>query len=354
MPFTLLIPELFWPESEDLNLPACPALAALLSRGRFSRRPREAPEAVLARLFGQAADVSLGALRLRGESGFPDDANAAGWIAADPVHLSFQQERLILAGGASLAIAPEESASFIDALNDYFADLGVFHAARPERWYLRLAGTDESALQRIDAPPIEAVAGRSVERQLAKIIDERETGRLLNEIQTFLHAHPANRQREKKGLPPINSLWLWGGGTSPASPAATEFDGIWSNGDPLVRGLARAAGIPSHPLADGLPNLLASAASAKWPLAVLEDLAGPVRGGDGEACRQAIAALEARWFAPAWRALATGALERLILIAPTAHGTLTWDAGRIAPWRFWRRRRTFAETARALLAGDAA
>jgi hypothetical protein len=353
---TLLVPKLFRPDYEDpeaANLPACPALAALFARGRFSRHPWEAPEAVLARLFGHAAGVSLGALRRRGESA-PPVAAAASWIAADPVHLSFQRERLILADGASLSIAPEESAELVADLNGYFADFGVFHAASPERWYLRPAGAGRGALERIAAPPLSAVAGRSVERQLAEVIDEREIGKLLNGIQTFLHAHPVNRQREKRGLAPINSLWLWGSGTPPASPVTTDFDGIWSSGDPLARGLARAAGIPSYSPVGGLSDLLTPAASAKRPLVVLEDLIGPVDDGSGEAGRQAVALLEARWFAPAWRALTTGAIGRLRLVAPTVYGTLTWDAGRAAPWCFWRRRQTLTEMAQTLAASSEA
>jgi hypothetical protein len=353
---TLLVPELFRPDPEDhevLDLPVCPALGALLARGRFTRCPPQPLEAVLARLFGHAAGVSLGALRLRGESGLLDDAATAGWIAADPVHLSFQRERLFLVGGASLSIAPDEASALVDALNDYFAGSGAFHAASPERWYLRPAGAGQSALERIDAPPLSAVAGRSVERQLAEMINERETGRLLNEIQTFLYAHPVNRQRKKRELSPINSLWLWGGGTRP-SPVAADFDGVWSEGDPLVLGLARTAGLPSHSLPGGLSGLLASATPAKRRLVVLEGLAGPVCDENGGACRRAAAALEAYWFAPAWRALAAGAIGRLILVAPTAHGLLTWDAGRAAPWRIWHRPRTLTETVRILAATNGA
>ncbi|MDR2111853.1 MAG: hypothetical protein LBQ62_01930, partial [Candidatus Accumulibacter sp.] len=205
---TLLVPELFWPDPEDretLDDLACPALAALFARGRFSRRPPRAPETVLAELSGQAADVSLGALRRHGEAGIPADAEAARWIAADPVHLRFHQDRLILADASTLTISPEEAAALVDALNGYFAALGVFHAASAERWYLRLAAGQEEgaegALARLDAPPLSAVAGRGVERQLTALAEDRAMLKLLNEIQTFLHAHPVNRRREDNGLP---------------------------------------------------------------------------------------------------------------------------------------------------------
>jgi hypothetical protein len=286
------------------------------------------------------------AFRLLGESVVPADAATARWIAADPVHLRFDQDRLFLASGAALAITAEEAASIACELNRYFVDLGVFHVLCAERWYLRLA-VGESVLERLDAPPLSAVAGRSVERLLREITEEREIRKLLNEIQTFLHAHPVNRRREEKDLATINSLWLWGAGTPPTPPVTTNFDGCWGT-DPLARGLARAAGLSAHPVPEN-----ADALSGARPLVVLDDLSEPVCYENGADYRQALAALETRWFAPTWRALATGAIRRLRLVAPTAYGTLTWDLGRFAPWRFWRRPQTLAETVKALAGENA-
>jgi hypothetical protein len=38
---------------------------------------------------------------------------------------------------------------------------------------------------------------------------------LQSEIEMALHEHAANLEREAAGLLPVNSLWLWGGGTAP-------------------------------------------------------------------------------------------------------------------------------------------
>ena len=347
---TLLVPELLWPEPEDREVwdgLDCPALSMLFARGRLSRTTRQSAEEALAELFGQAG-AAAGAFRLLGEADVPADAATARWIAADPVHLRLDQERLILAGAAALAITEEEAAAIVGELNSYFTDLGTFHAASAERWYLRLAdGESGRALQRLDAPAPSAVTGRSVELLLQEITEDRAVRKLLNEIQTVLHAHPVNRRREEDGLAPINSLWLWGTGASSQSPTAADFDGVWS-ADPLARGLARAAGVPAHPLPDGIGALLDAAAAGTRPLIVLADLAGPVHYENGADYRQALSALEARWFAPAWRALAAGAFGRLRLIAPTAYGTLAWDTARAARWRFWRRPQALADTAKAL------
>jgi hypothetical protein len=352
---TLFVPELLRTGLEDRQASGRPAgaeLAALLARGRLAGRAPRAPEAVLAEMFGQVADVSLGEIRRRGESGLPDDAGSARCIAADPVHLSVEREHFFLVDGAALAVTPEETAAVVDALNRYFVDLGVFHAAGGERWYLRpAAGRGErvwAALARRGAPPLFAVAGGSVEQVLREIIEDREIRHLYNEIQTLLHAQPVNRRREESGRATINSLWLWGAGTPPAPPS-TDFDGVWS-GDPLARGLARSAGLPSYPLPEDAGALLVQASSCRRPLAVLEEWAGPVRCGSEADYEKFLAVLEARWFAPAWRALALGAVRRLRLVAPCRFATLDWEAGRAAAWSFWRRPRRLAETVAALAA----
>lgn len=348
---TLLVPELLWPEPEDrdaLGPLDCPALTTLLARSRLSRRPTQPLEAVLAALFGHAGKSSLGAFRGHGEPGNPLDMGNACWIAADPTHLRFHQDHLILAAGDTLAITQEESNAFVEDLNRHFSDLGAFHVATPDRWYLQLAGkaAPEHPLLRFDAPPLSAVAGRSVARLLPEIMEDREVRKLLNELQTFLHAHPVNLQREERGLATINSLWLWGAGSLPP-PVDAEFDEVWS-GAPLAIGLARAAGVPTHATPADAADFPAHTVSGTRQLVVLEDLMRSVHYENGEDYRQAVAALETRWFAPLRRALAAGKLKRLRLVAPTAYGTLAWECRPTDPWRFWRRAQPLAEIAKTL------
>lgn len=350
MPFdhlTLLVPELFWPEPEDhqaLDALECPGLATLLARSRFSRRPAQSPEATLTDLFGHAGSAPCAAFRGVGELDHPIDIDDACWIAADPVHLRFHQEHLILADGGTLDITPDEAAALVGELNRHFADLGTFRVSAVDRWYLRLAG--ETTLTRFDAPPLSAVAGRSVTRLLPEIMEDREVRKLLNELQTALHAHPVNQRREERGQAAINSLWLWGAGRLPQRIEA-DFDGVWSN-NPLALGLARAAGVPRHATAADTATLLAHAAPGTKQLVVLEDLVEPVHYQHGEAYKQTLAALETRWFAPLRQALMDGRLAHLRLVAPTAYGTLAWESRRTDQWRLWRRPQSLAEIAKSL------
>ena len=352
---TLFVPELLWPDPNDRNVwdgLDCPSLALLFARGRASAGRRQAAETALVELFGHAADLACAPVRRLGEQGLSrDDVGRADWITADPVHLRFEQERLILAGGGALDIDEEEATALVDALNGHFPELGVFHAAAPDRWYLRLDDSPaKEALLRLAAPAPSAVIGRSVEGLLTELTEERELRRLLNEIQTVLHAHPANQRRDAAGRATLNSLWLWGGGRLPQRrKAMTGFDGV-HGADALVRGLARLDGVPELPHVDSAEALLALNA-AKHPLVVLNDLSSPVQYEDGPRYRRTLLDLESRWFGPAWQALAGGRLDRLILVAPCAYGRIDWETGRSAKWRFWRSPQPLAHTVSAL-AGD--
>ncbi|MFB0935602.1 MAG: hypothetical protein QMB52_07490 [Propionivibrio sp.] len=344
---TLLVPELLWPEPEDrdvLDGLDCPALTTLLVRSRPARRPPQSPEATLADLFGHTENVPYGAFRRLGERDMPAATQATSWIAADPVHLRFHQERLILAGGATLGITADEAEVLAGEMNRHFGDIGRAHVAAPERWYLELSG--ESVLAGFIPPPLSTVTGRSIERLLPEIMQDRAVRGLLNEIQTFLHAHPVNQQREAKGLLPINSLWLWGAGSLPPR-IESDFDGVWST-HPLAIGLARAASVPTHPAPVDAATLFARAAPGTRQLVELDDLAGPVQYENGEAYRHAIASLEHRWFAPLQEALAAGRIKQLRIEAATAYATLTWESGRNDQWKIWRRPQPLIEIAQRL------
>ena len=165
-------------------------------------------------------------------------------------------------------------------------------------------------------------------------------------MQTVLHAHAVNRQREDDGRLPINSLWLWGHGKLPPR-REIGFDGVWST-LPLARGLARAAGVRTHPVPDDAERFFDHAAPDTEHLIVLEDLTGPVQYENGEAYRAAIESLEQRWFSPLRKALLAGKLNGLRIDATSVYATLNWECRRKDQWKFWRKPQPLAELAMAL------
>ena len=336
MHLTLLVPELIWPEPADqftLGKLAAPGLEWLLARARLDRQPRRAFENTLAECCG-LADAPFGALRLLGE-GFAEAADGH-WLCADPVHLRFHQERIVLADAGAFEIEEAEAQSLVTALNAEFADIGEFRLGDARRWYLRL----NTAVAHPVAP-LSAIAGRRVDGELNG--SALPLTRWLNEVQMFLHAHPVNEQRENTGQPAINSLWLWGGGSLPQAAQAV-FSGIWSD-NPLAAGLALAGGTPLQARPATLAEFLPLA--GERPLVVLDQLLPRVLYEDGEGWRTAMAALDDDWFAPLRKALGHR-IERITLIAPCVYGELHYEIGAGERWKFWKKTRPLVATAEQL------
>ena len=362
MQLTLLVPELIWPEpdvlqdvlrGDDRDIPdtlACPALTTLIARSRQTRRLPQSLEATLTDAFGLPEGAPYAAFRLLGEGVAPNGSAAdTCWVCADPVHLRFQQDRLILADSGTFGIELDEAHAFAGELNRHFSDVGSFHVTTAERWYLQLSAT--ASLGEFAVPPLSAIAGRRVEQQLPPTPQTAWLRKLLNEAQMVLHGHPANSARESAGRMPINSPWLWGAGALPAR-MESDFDGVWSN-NPLTLGLGRAAGVPTHTVPFDAATLFANVAADSTHLVVLEDLLGPVQYQDGDAYRNALLGLEERWFAPLRKALTGGKLQHLRLESSTAYGALAWESSRADQWKLWRRAQPLATIAQNLARGSA-
>ena len=334
MHLTLLVPELIWPEPADqftLGKLSAPGLEWLLARASFERLPRRPYETALTGCFGLTA-APCGALRLLGEGN--NAARNGHWLCADPVHLRFHQERIILADAGAFELAEDEAHSIVEALNGEFADIGQFHVADARRWYLQLAVAVDHPVE-----PISAVAGRRVDGEISGL----PLARWLNEVQMFLHGHPVNEQRRDIGQPEINSLWLWGGGVLPP-PVAPAFSALFSN-NPLAAGLARASDIPLHGRPAALADVLAQ--GGEKPLVVLDHLLPRVLYEDGDGWHDDIERLDADWFAPLKKALG-GKVDRISLIAPTVYGELHYTLTGGDRWKLWKSGKPIAETAKEL------
>lgn len=323
----LVLPGLIWP-TPHATAPAgelaLPALERLLGLGERVALDARSAEAVLAGLFGVAADaLPVAALRRLGEADGEHADAAASWLCADPVHLQFAREHLLLTEYDAGELDQADADTLIAALNETFADLGRFEAATPRRWYLRLTAATRALLH-----PVGDVVGRPVAQFLPEGEDARLWQRTMNEVQIVLHNQPHNQAREAGGQRPVNSLWFWGAGALPATLAAPAPH-IHAD-EPVARGLARRAGIAARS-----PEV--QAALAGDSLVVLDALRQPALQLDLERWRDALATLERDWFAPLDAALASGRLKTLTLSAPgdRAGFTLTVRAGQ--RWKFWRK-----------------
>jgi hypothetical protein len=167
-----------------------------------------------------------------------DAAQAPAWLSADPawVQPDLSGARLLACG--QLQLSMDEAQSLAEPLIPIFADEGMsLHVSSPDRWHVRLASQD--ALPEFAAP--EQALGEDLYEHLPQGPEGRRWRLLLNEVQVVLHQHPVNAQRRARGLPPVNSVWLWGGGALP-SRVTTSLAGVIGD-DLLLLALARRAGI---------------------------------------------------------------------------------------------------------------
>ncbi len=163
--------------------------------------------------------------------------------------------------------------------------------------------------------------------------------RLGAEIEMWLHGHPVNDARARRGALPVATLWVWGGGAPAILPsmAAREIADVGFGSDAYLRGLWRLAGGEARAMPVDWAEVIGEP-RAHRALAVVE-VAELLQANPSWALADAAAQVDRRLISPALAALRRGKLERLVLLANDRVLTLR-AADR---WRFWRRKRTGLE-----------
>lgn len=170
------------------------------------------------------------------------DAADAAWLSADPawVQPDLNGARLLACG--QLALTMEEADALARPLRPVFGDAGMLlEVSSPDRWHLRLP--KDSQIPAFASP--ERALGEDLFEHLPQGADGRRWRMLINETQILLHQHPVNQARSERGLPPVNSLWFWGGGTLPAH-VRTALAAVIGD-DVLLGALAGRAGLVMQP-----------------------------------------------------------------------------------------------------------
>jgi hypothetical protein len=242
------------------------------------------------------------------------------------VHLRVMRDRIVLAGAVELS--REEADALAASVAGHFGDDFSPLPLHPQRWYLRFPQAP-----RLTTTPLSVAAGHDMEPLQPQGEDALPFRVKMNELQMLLHEHPVNEARESRGVLPVNSLWLWGGGCLPA-PSLRPLPVHARNAEALALAAfsgARAQAVPAHPDA----QLLNSAA-----VVLLDGLASSGHVGDAYGWRQALQQLERDWFEPLRRALRRVGPHGVRLVDPVNGRALHLHAG--DGWRVWRRPRPLA------------
>lgn len=334
----LIIPGLLWPgkalhdTAYDLDLPA---LSWLLGRAHLTWHPPQPLEHGLCEAFGVdtggEAGPPLAALRLLGEGGAPGNAI---WLCADPVHLHIERGRMHLSENA-LSTSAEEMREMIDALAPCVAEIGEFHRTADDaggRAYLRL-----HEMPRLATTPPSSMLSQSA--LIAQGADAARWMRIGNDVQMALHGLVLNAQRERDGRPTVNSVWFWGPGALP--PPGVRRHALACGNSPLLRGLARWSATPVEDLpAD--PGALPRVTASGEILLLIDALQDAARCFDALAWRDALSALDHRWFNDLRRALSGGRLDSLRISAPGEDACLDLRLARRDALKLWRRPKPLA------------
>jgi hypothetical protein len=157
--------------------------------------------------------------------------------------------------------------------------------------------------------------------------------RLSAEVEMWLHDHPLNTFRIKRGDLPVNAFWFWGGGALEGrpqrlAPSAERSLRLFGE-DPYLAGLSGLTGGPLvHPLPKMFPDV------TKTQRTVFLTQVNPLLHAHPTwSVLDAFAELDRRFIVPALAALQAGAVECLTLVANDIELTVR----RKDRLKFWRR-----------------
>jgi len=187
----------------------------------------------------------------------------------------------------------------------------------------------------LETTALPEAAGRSIDTLLPRGADAQTWRTRLNDVQMLLHGHAVNEERESAGKLPVNSVWLWGGG-SMQDRVSAPFNALWSR-DAFAAGLAQAARIAARNLPEDAADFLRTSASEGVNLLLLDQLRGAAQYGDAHGWREGLARLERDWFAPLLEVLRRERIGMVSVHALGPAGVLSSEVTRGDLRRFWRR-----------------
>jgi hypothetical protein len=300
--------------------------------------------------LAQSAPATIAAVASRAKAHEVNDRMM--WLAT-PVHLVAGLASVHMDARGLLQVDLDTRRALAQDFNKVFAGSGFRLEA------LQSAGFLVNGPRIGDADTIEParILGASVTDVLPEASTAPTLRRLVAEMEMWLHEHPVNVDRMRRGRLPITALWLWGGGaaregvdlgveppvgldttdTVPASVvrgaalAATgrPIPGVAFGDDPYLHGLWRASGSNARTTPGSFEEVLGH--TSRRAVFVLE-LSQAFDQHRNWTIREALADLDRRWIVSALDALRRRDIGRVTVVANDHRLTL----GTRDPWKLWR------------------
>ena len=163
------------------------------------------------------------------------------------VTLKFQGNKIVMEDFSAGHITDGEAKKVILDLNKEMATNEIqFYPGVSYRhlMVLKNGAAKFSNLEKLELTPPHDIIGKEITTFLPQ--KKEPVLALMNESQKLLKSHPVNLARVSKGLPPANSIWLWGQGRSPRMITLKErfgMDGYVISAVHLIKGIGILAGL---------------------------------------------------------------------------------------------------------------
>ena len=162
-------------------------------------------------------------------------------LCCDFVSLQSSHNDMVMKDYTAGRLSCEESRHYLLALQDQLSDCVVtFH---PGLSFHNLMVIESNPFSTRLTPPNELI-GEGIRKFMPEDEQFKDLIYSINQAQIILHNHPANQQRKRENLDPVNSIWLWGNGKTGTLPS---FEGKFGKSGTLIsasllfKGMAKAA-----------------------------------------------------------------------------------------------------------------
>jgi hypothetical protein len=199
----------------------------------------EPMDAHVLRLCGlvQEGNTPLANVLAMGESLANNAPNSALYLV-QPVSLQLQRDTIAL--GDVVRFDHNEYVYFTQLLNQHFSQEGLqlMVSESQQCWFLGVAQHAKTHLAQ--ATMHQNIYAYQPTGDGATLLKQ-----MMNEAQMLLHDNAYNHQRERKNLPPFNSLWFSGNGVLPISPPVPLFGSLVGS-SAMINGLQQYFQLPTH------------------------------------------------------------------------------------------------------------
>ncbi|MBU3624746.1 hypothetical protein ICN48_00635 [Polynucleobacter sp. JS-Safj-400b-B2] len=222
--------------------------------------------------------VPLAPVLLLGQSNqFVDPTQVIACL--QPVHLHATRDHLILMGQNQIDLTAEESDRLLKAalpfIEEDFQGPVLFHDRH--YWFVPAGPFSSLATYSVDQ-----AHGRNIDWWMPRDTDKEGIAKLWrklqNEIQMLWHIGPVNEEREQRGMPSINSIWVSGIGRleDVQIPTLLKQSQHLIGPHPILAGLAKLFSIP-HEITLDDQNLTGAFAWLEQPQLAWQQLSAALR-----------------------------------------------------------------------------